>query len=207
MKVAIIGSGNVGQALGASLTRAGHDVTLTANDPQHAQDAARAIGASASTDNATAVRESEIVILAVPYAVARDEVAPQIADAARGHVVVDATNPLTPDFSGLAVEGTSAAEQFQQQLPGASVVKAFNTLFASVQADPTAADGPVDGYVAGDDVAAKRQVLELVASMGLQPLDVGPLAAARHLEGMAFVNIGLNAVNGWGWNTIWRLER
>lgn len=207
MKVAIIGSGNVGRALGASLTRAGHDVTFTAHDPEHAQDAARKIGATAATDNAAAVRDADVAILAVPYAVARDEVAPEIADAARGHVVVDATNPLTPDFSGLAVEGTSAAEQFQQQLPGASVVKAFNTVFAAVQADPGAADGPVDGYVAGDDLAAKQRVLELVASIGLEPLDVGPLAAARHLEGMALVNIGLNAANGWGWNTIWRLER
>ena len=53
----------------------------------------------------------------------------------------------------------------------------------------------------------QQAVLDLVASIGLKPLDVGPLSSARYLEGMAFINIGLNAANGWAWNTIWRLER
>lgn len=207
MKVAIIGSGNVGKALGTSLTRAGHEVTLTANDPQHATEAAAQIGASSNGSNVDAMRDADFVILAAPYAVVRDQVAPEILDAARGHVVIDATNPLTADYSGLATGDTSAAEQFQQLLPGSHVIKAFNTVFASVQADPSAGEGTVDGYVAGDDATAKQAVLELVASIGLTPLDVGPLSSARYLEGMAFMNIGLNAANGWGWNTIWRLER
>ena len=207
MKVAIIGSGNVGKALGTSLTRAGHDVTLTANDPQHASDAAAQIGAGSNASNVDAILGADFVILAAPYAVVRDEVAPEIIDAVRGHVVIDATNPLTADYTGLATEGTSAAEQFQSLLPGSTVIKAFNTVFASVQADPSANEGTVDGYVAGDDDDAKQRVLALVASIGLTPLDVGPLSSARYLEGMAFINIGLNASNGWGWNTIWRLER
>lgn len=207
MKVAIIGSGNVGRALGTSLTRAGHDVTLTANDPKHASDAASEIGASSNASNVDAILGADFVILAAPYAVVRDEVAPEIIDAVRGHVVIDATNPLTADYTGLATEGSSAAEQFQSLLPGSTVIKAFNTVFASVQADPSANEGTVDGYVAGDDDDAKQRVLSLVASIGLTPLDVGPLSSARYLEGMAFINIGLNASNGWGWNTIWRLER
>lgn len=108
----------VGKALGTSLVRAGHRVTLTANNAQHATDAAAEIGASASVSNAEAARDADVVILAAPYAVVRDEIAPQIVDAARGHVVIDATNPLT--------------------------------------------------------ATAKQAVLDLVASVGLTPLDVGP---------------------------------
>ena len=118
--------------------------------------------------------------------------------------MVDATNPMKPDYSGLATEGTSAAEEFQKQLPEASVVKAFNTIFASNQAKP---DASMDGYVAGDDDQAKAKVLELVESIGFSPVDVGPLRSARHLEGMAYINIGLNAANGWDWKSAWRLER
>ena len=60
----------------------------------------------------------------------------------------------------------------------------------------------MDGYVAGDDAKAKQTVISLVESMGLRPLDVGPLSAARYLEGMAYLNIGLNAANGWSWTSL-----
>jgi len=88
-------------------------------------------------------------------------------------------------------------------MSGANVIKAFNTIFAANQANPTG----VDGYVAGDDAKAKATVMGLVESMGFSPVDVGPLSAARQLEGMAWLNIGLNASNGWGWTSAWRLDR
>ena len=203
MKVAIIGAGNAGKALGTSLTRAGHDVVISASSRDSAREAASAVGAGAAAGNAEAVRGAEIVVLAVPYVGAGEEVASEIADAAAGHVVIDATNPIKPDYSGLAVEGTSAAEEFQRRLPDAKVVKAFNTILAANQANPSP---EIDGFVAGDDADAKQQVIGLVESMGFTPVDVGPLANARHLEGMAWVNIGLNAANGWSWSSAWRLE-
>lgn len=206
MKVAIIGAGNVGKALGTSMTRAGHDVTIAASTPQSAEQAAREIGAQAAPSNAAAAHGADVVILAVPFVSAGARVAREIADATAGRIVIDVTNPIRPDFSGLATE-TSAAEEFQQLLPKASVVKAFNTVFASNQADPAASDEPIDGYVAGDDPDAKQKVISLVESIGMRPLDVGPLRAARALEGMAFLNIGLNAANGWSWTSAWRLER
>jgi len=205
MKVAIIGAGNVGKALATSLTRAGHDVTLAAHSPETARAAAREIGAGSAKDAASAVKDARVVILAVPYT-AEEAVAAEIADGTVGRTVVDVSNPLKADFSGLAT-GTSAAEELQQRLPGAHVVKAFNTVFASMQADPTANGVTIDGYIAGDDADAKRQVLELVESIGLNPLDVGPLASARYLEGMAYLNMGLNAANGWSWTSTWHLER
>ena len=204
MKVAIIGAGNVGRALATSITRAGHDVTLSARNPANAEEAAREIGASAAASNSAAVADAELVILAVPFVGAADDVTDDIRDGVAGKTVIDVTNPLKADYSGLATEDSSAAEEFQKLLPEASVIKAFNTIFASNQANPTP---DIDGFVAGDDDKAKQQVISLVDSMGFTPLDVGPLRAARFLEGMAYINIGLNAGNGWDWTSAWKLER
>jgi 8-hydroxy-5-deazaflavin:NADPH oxidoreductase len=203
MKVAIIGAGNVGKALATSITRAGHDVTISARTPESAQQAATAVGAHPAATNTAAVADAELVILAVPYAAAGSAVATEIRDAVAGKTIVDVTNPIKPDFSGLATS-TSAAEELQERLPEASVVKAFNTIFATNQAAPSP---DIDGYVAGDDDKAKQRVMSLVESMGFAPVDVGPLSNARHLEGMAFINIGLNAANGWSWTSAWRLRR
>ena len=203
MKVTIIGAGNVGKALATSITNAGHDVTIAASSPGSARAAADAIGTRSADTNAGAVVGADIVILAIPYA-AGAQVADEIREGVTGKTIIDVSNPLTPDYSGLATTGTSAAEELQRRLPDASVVKAFNTIFASNQATP----GPeVDGFVAADDGRAKQQVISLLDSMGFTPLDVGPLSAARHLEGMAFINIGLNAQNGWSWTSAWKLER
>jgi 8-hydroxy-5-deazaflavin:NADPH oxidoreductase len=204
MKVAIIGAGNVGKALATAITRAGHEVTISASTPEHAQRAADAVGAQAAPSNAAATRDAEVVILAVPYVGAGEKVAHDIRESVAGKTVIDVTNPLKPDYSGLATENGSAAEEFQRQLPEASVVKAFNTIFASNQANPSR---DIDGFVAGDDAKAKQRVISLIESIGFSPVDVGPLSAARHLEGMAYINIGLNAANGWDWTSAWRLRR
>ena len=90
---------------------------------------------------------------------------------------------------------TSNAEELAALLPEAHVIKAFNTLFASKQADPNLEGVTLDGFVAGDDAAAKATVLELVESMGLNPVDVGPLVRARQLESLAFLNIALQIAN------------
>jgi NADPH-dependent F420 reductase len=204
VKVAIIGAGNVGRSLGTSIGRAGHEVTISARTRDSAHAAAKEIGATAAESNRAAVADADVVILAVPYLGAAGEVAADLRDAVAGKAVVDVTNPMKPDYSGLATENSSAAEEFQRRLPDAKVVKAFNTIFATNMANPTR---DIDGYVAGDDDAAKQQVISLVDSMGFTPLDVGPLRAARYLEGMAVINIGLNAQNGWGWTSAWKLER
>jgi hypothetical protein len=204
MKVAIIGAGNVGKALATSITRAGHDVTISASNPDSARAAAAEVGATAADSNLAAIADASVVVLAIPFVGAGDEVAHEIRDAVAGKTVIDVTNPLTPDFTGLATNGSSAAEAFQALLPEARVIKAFNTIFASNQANPSA---EIDGFVAGDDADAKREVISLVEAMGFTPLDVGPLTSARYLEGMAFVNIGLNAANGWSWSSAWKLER
>ena len=204
MKVTIIGAGNVGKALGTSISRAGHDVTITAKHPDRAQEAARTIGVRPVDSAAEAVSNADVVILAIPYVGAANEVSGEIRDRVAGKTIIDVTNPMKPDYSGLATEGTSAAEELQKLLPEANLVKAFNTIFASNQAHPSP---DIDGYVAADDEGAKKQVISLVESMGFSPVDVGPLKSARYLEGMAVMNIGLNAQNGWDWTSAWKLER
>ena len=99
----------------------------------------------------------------------------------------------------------SNAERLAAWLPDAHVVKAFNTLFASNQADPIADGVQLDGFVAADDEAAKATVLELVRSIGLNPVDVGPLARAQQLEELAFLNIALNVTGNGDWQCGWKL--
>ena len=204
MRIGIIGAGNVGKALASSMERAGHDVVISASTPDSAAAAAHEVGAHAATSNVEAVRDADVVILAVPYVGAGDAVASEIRDAVSGKTVIDVTNPIRPDFTGLATTEKSGAEELQGRMPGANVVKAFNTIFASNQANPSPS---VDAYVAADDAAARAQVSELAESIGFTPVEVGPLSAARALEGMAYINIGLNAQNGWSWTSSWKLER
>lgn len=201
--IAIIGSGSVGRALAGTMVRAGHRVTVADRDPEQATQAAAQTGASAAGSAVEAVGAAQVVVLAVPFVGAAEEVANDIRAASAGKTVIDVTNPLTPDYAGLALEGTSAAEEIQRWLPEAAVVKAFNTVLAANQAAPR--EG-LQAFVAADDAAARQQVLDLAASMGFRPLAVGPLAAARTLEAMAFLNIALNLGNGWGWTSAWTLE-
>jgi predicted dinucleotide-binding enzyme len=120
--------------------------------------------------------------------------------------VIDATNPLKADFSGLATGERSAAEELQQLLPDTAVVKAFNTVLASKQAQPTTDEGMVlDHFYAGNDDNAKRTVAGWLSAIGYRPIDAGDLSAARALEHMAFLNISLNARNNWSWQTGWKL--
>ena len=129
----------------------------------------------------------------------------ELGAALDGKVVVDVTNRVNPDDPGAVLDGTSTAETLQSRVPSARVVKAFNTAFASRQADPVVEGVRVDGYVAGDDAEAKAAVLQLVESIGFVPIDVGPLAMSRALEGMGLLNITLNIRNGWPWQDGWKL--
>jgi predicted dinucleotide-binding enzyme len=108
-----------------------------------------------------------------------------------GKIVIDCTNPVAPDLSGLLYGGTtSAAERLQQARPGARIVKAFNSLGAGLLGTGSGADG----FYCGDDAEAKRTAEQLVADAKLRPVDVGPLRNARYLEAMAMLWIDM-AVN------------
>jgi 8-hydroxy-5-deazaflavin:NADPH oxidoreductase len=198
MDIAIIGTGNVGKALGSSLVKAGHNVTFAAKTAEHAADAALDLHAHAAASSSEAVLAADLVILAVP-ATALATVAQDIGASAAGKVVVDVSNRPTPDPSGAT---TSIAEELQARLPDSTVVKAFNTAFASRQAEPYLSGIAADGFVAGDDAAAKQTVLDVVESIGFRPVDAGSLAVARTLEGMAWLNIN-RAMNDGTWHDAW----
>ena len=198
MRIAIIGAGNVGRALAASLTRAGHDVTITAAHREHAEEAATETGATAGSSNVEAARGAQLVVLAVP-ATSIGRIAGDMGSSLDGKVVIDVTNRPTPTADGVA---TSIAEELQDQIPAAHVVKAFNTAFASRQANAEVGGIAADGFVAADDSTAKQTVLDVVESIGFRPVDAGSLASARTLEGMAWLNIQRNMAGG-TWQDAW----
>lgn len=206
MKIAIIGTGNVGKALGALLVRAHNTVIFAANSIDSARKAAQAVGGTSATSARDAAEQAEIVVIAVPYATAGHQVALDIAPVVSGKIVIDATNPLKIDYSGLATEGgPSAAENFATWLPGAHVVKAFNTLFASIQADPKSHGVEIDALFATDDEKARATVGKLLRSLGFRPVYVGPLVRARELEAMAYMNINLQMSAQGDWRTSFAL--
>jgi NADPH-dependent F420 reductase len=205
MKVAIIGAGNVGTALATSIGRAGHEVIITSRDPDDALQAASASGARVVETNAEAAAQADVVIPAVGIGDI-EALAEEIAEPAAGKPVVDVTNRISFGATGPEIDTSSSnAEAISELLPHSPVVKAFNTLFATHQDDPMADGLQLDGYVAGDDESAKAKVLELVKSIGLRPIDVGPLVRARQLEALAFLNMALNIVNDGTWQSGWKL--
>jgi 8-hydroxy-5-deazaflavin:NADPH oxidoreductase len=192
------------RALASSFIRAGHRVTLTASNPDNARAAASQTGAQAGDSNQQAAAGAEVVVLAVQYPIV-DAVLAEAGDALNGKVLIDTTNRVDPADPGSVLDGTSAAEQIQARVPGAKVVKAFNTAFASRQADPVVDGVALDGDLAGDDDQAKQTVSELVGSIGFRPVDVGPLVMARALEALALLNIMLQIRNNWPWQAGFKL--
>ena len=195
--IAIIGAGNVGRALAAAAVKGGYEVVVSSRDADDARDVASAVKVRAATTNREAAAAADLVILAVPQA-ALAALASELGPELSGKVVVDVTNrPIQP--------GPSIAEDLQARLPEAHVVKAFNTAFASRQAEPIVDGIQADAFVAGDDAEAKAEVLALAKAIGFRPIDAGGLDVAGTLEGMAWLNISLNMNNGWVWQDAWKL--
>jgi NADPH-dependent F420 reductase len=196
MKVTIVGAGNMGFALASQLTRAGHRVTVTSRNPEKGREVARTVGATFE-DKASA-KDVDVVIVATGYGDAVEALR-NVGDL-EGKVVVDITNPLTPDYMGLAIgHDTSAAEEIQKAFPAAKVVKAFNTVFAQVLGDgPALAGATVPVFYAGNDPEAKETVAALIRSIGFTAVDAGGLPNARYLEPVAGLNIYLGYGAGRG---------
>lgn len=199
MKISILGTGNMATGLAGLFAKAGHTVTLGSRDVGKAKAVAAGIGNGISGAALTdAARDADIVVLATPF-----DAAAEVLGAAgdlSGKVLVDITNPMTADYSGLIIgHTTSAAEEVQKLVPAARVVKAFNTVFASVlQAGGKVVGQPVTVFVAGDDADARKTVSDLAASAGLDVLETGGLASARYLEPVAGLNIALGYGLGHG---------
>jgi 8-hydroxy-5-deazaflavin:NADPH oxidoreductase len=202
--IAVIGTGNVGGALGSAAAKAGYDVVFAGQDAAKTREVAEAAGATAAATPREAAAVAHIIVLAIPYS-AFPAVAAEIAPVADDKIVIDPSNPLKPDYSGLALSDSSGAEELARLLPRAKVVKAFNTLFAGNTANPEALGLRLDSLFATDDEAAKDAVCGLSSSIGFRPIHVGPLTASRELEAMALLNIRLQMVSNGNWNTAFAL--
>lgn len=203
MRLAIIGAGNVGQALAGGWRKAGHDIVFGVRNPAGRKAELAALGDAA--DGKDAAARAELIVIAVPWT-AIDGVTSEIADAAAGKIVIDATNPIAPPYVDLAVAGSdSGAERVARNLAESRVVKAFNTVGAEVMADSRYADGLPFLPIAGDDPSAKARVIALARDLGFEPIDAGPLAMARYLEPFAMLWIKLALVQGLGRRFAFRL--
>lgn len=204
MRIAVIGAGAVGSGVAAAAVKAGHEVVLASRHPERAAAVAGEVGARAADTAEAAADGADMIVLAVP-SLAVANVCDQIRRHVAGRIVVDPTNPLEPDLSGVLEATLSVAEEIAILLPGASVVKAFNTVLGRRLAEPVVDGVRLDGFYAGDDERAKAAVAQLVAAMGFRPLDAGLLRAARSLEHLGFLNVSLNARHGWSWSSGWKL--
>lgn len=199
MNITLIGTGNMGAAFAKQLSAAGHRVRLSGRDLGKAQALAAQYANVEAYPAAQALGDNAVVILATGYADAVPALR-GLGDLA-GKVVIDISNPLTPDYMGLTLgHSTSAAEEIAKALPEAQVVKAFNTLFAQVLADgPAFADGQrASVFVASDSERAKQTAIALAQSLGYESVDAGGLVNARYLEPLAGLNIYLGYGAGLG---------
>jgi 8-hydroxy-5-deazaflavin:NADPH oxidoreductase len=180
--VSIIGTGNMGQAIAAVVSRSGNTVELLGQ-----ADADRPV-------------TGEIVVLAVPYGAVAGIVA-QLGEQLAGKVVVDITNPVDfATFDSLVVPADgSAAAEIAAALPQSRVVKAFNTTFAATLASGAVGGQPTTVLIAGDDADAKSLLAGIVTAGGLRAIDAGSLRRARELEALGFLQITLAAAEKVAW--------
>lgn len=211
MNVTIVGPGNMGRGIATRLLAGGHSVVLVGRDRDQAEALARELESSATQGGSVraaegpgeAIPASDVVVLALPYQATLGFVR-ESGGLLAGKVVVDISNPLNERFDGLVTEGgASAAETIREMLPGARVVKAFNTTFAGTLLAGTVAGRPLDVFIAGDDDEANERVAGLVRAGGMRAIPLGPLERSRQLEAVGFLGIasqerlGTNYMSGW----------
>ncbi len=206
MNVTIIGPGKMGRAIGTRAVAGGHSVTFVGKTLESAKKAAEEIKATAqqdakiSTADLADVELGDVVVLALWYG-SNIEVAKQLGTKLEGKTVVDIANPVNSTYDGLATApNTSSAEDVAKAIaPGANVVKAFNTTYASTLLAGQVGGKPLDVFIAGDDTDAKKKVAQLVKDGGMRPVDTGPLNRARQIEGMQLLHIVTQSTLGTNW--------
>ncbi len=202
MKIAIIGAGNVGGALGQNWASKGHDILFGVRDPkaEKTQSLVGKIGAKAKAMSpAEAAAVADVIVLSTPWPAT--EAAIRSMGNLKGKIILDATNPLTRGPDGISLEighSISAGEKVQGWAAGASVFKTLNTTGFGNMANPVFKGVKSVMFVAGDDAAAKPKVMQAVGDLGFEVIDAGPLRNARLLEAHAMLWIDLALVRGQG---------
>ena len=200
MQIAVLGTGRVGGALGTRWAQAGHQVIFGSRDPggEKARELVERVGENASAATLVdAIGQGEVIVYAAPWPAA-EEILRSTSDL-QGKVLIDCTNPLNAEFSGLELGfDASAAEKIAEWSGGARVVKAFNTVSSYAMADPDFGEDKAAMFYCGDDDDAKQTVHQLAEEVGLSPVNAGPLQNARYLEPFAMLYIHLAVREGWG---------
>jgi 8-hydroxy-5-deazaflavin:NADPH oxidoreductase len=197
MRIGIIGMGNVGSALGRHWTKVGHDVTFGVRDPGNVQKQAAAEDMNTSLGSVHDAAQCEVILLAVHWSAIPDAL--KAAGDLNGKVLLDCTNPVNSDFTGLTMgHDTSAGEVIAKMEPRARVVKIFNTNGAKNMADTNYGPHRVTMFYAGNDAAANKIAAGLAADIGFEPIELGPLKSARLLEPLAMTWIILARHRGFG---------
>jgi predicted dinucleotide-binding enzyme len=208
MKIAFIGYGQVGSPLADHLQRLGHDVLLAAHNP-NSESVKKALARNSSLRVSAprdAVAQAEVVFLATPFQ-ANDAALKAVAEEIRGKILVDCTNPVGPNLSHGLNNVQSGSEMVQTLLPDTKVVKAFTIYGFENFVDSSYPDynvKPVMMYC-GNDSGAKKVVGELIAQLGWEPLDVGGLEQALHLEHMTLLWVRMVRVNGHSPHMVWAM--
>jgi predicted dinucleotide-binding enzyme len=203
--ITIIGSGSMARAIGLRAVAAGRSIQILDRTPANAAKLAAELGPATTSGSLGDVPEGDIVVLALYFEPAK-EVATHYGDTLSGKTVIEISNPVNMETGdSLLVEpGSSAAEEVARLLPGARIVKAFNTTFAGPLAEGATNGLPLDVFIASDSEPARNEVASFVAAAGLRPLRVGALRHARELEGMQLLLIGLQlnpAYESFNWGT------
>jgi predicted dinucleotide-binding enzyme len=203
MRIAIIGTGNVGAAIARGLEGKGHAVVLGARDPGGVEVKALAAETRASVAPPSAAAASaELVILALPWGAAEGAIR-ALGDLA-GKVVVDCMNPLGRTATGMGLtlgHTSSGGETVQGWLPDARVVKTLNQVGAEIMADAARLPHRPVMFMAGNDDGAKAAVGRLLTDLGFEALDAGDITKSRLLEpfGMVWINQALMRGKGRNW--------
>jgi hypothetical protein len=206
MKIAFIGYGQVGSPLADHLERAGHDVTLAAHDA-NSTSVRNALGKNpklrVSPPN-EAVSVAEVVFLATPFQ-ANEAALKAVAEDLRGKILVDCTNPVGPNLTHGLNNVQSGSEMVQKLVPESHVVKAF-----SIYGFENFENNCYPGYhvrpvmmFCGNSNDAKKTVGGLISQLGWEPLDVGGVEQALHLEHMTLLWIRMVRVGGQSPHTVW----
>ena len=172
MKIAVIGTGNVGTRIAKLFALANHEVTLGSRNQQRALEVAAALGENVrGQTRKLAVKDAEVVVIATPWSEnATIETIQELGDLAE-KIVIDCTNPLSPDYmSNTLGYTTSSSEEIAKLIPQAKVVKAFNTIFADIMqpGKQTFSGHKGTGFYCGDDPEAKKIVAQLIDDAGFE---------------------------------------
>jgi predicted dinucleotide-binding enzyme len=211
MRIGILGTGDVGKALGKGFLALGHEVKMGAREAGNDKAAAwvKEIGGKASAGTfADTAAFGELVVLATKGTANESVLRAAGSDTLKGKVVIDATNPLDASAGfppRLNPSGNdSGGEQVQRLVPGAHVVKAFNSVGNAHMFKPSFPGGPPDMFIAGDNDEAKKTVGGLLKDFGWGVIDCGGISSARYLEAMCLIWVLHGAKTG-GWNHAFKM--